>query len=101
MGACRTCELGERRDAGRAPLWDCIKRTASWDVVHAFGTGPRTWSQELRYHARDIALIGVGVALFAGAAALALLGRNGLWVPPWLSSAIEQAAAVVATGGAP
>lgn len=49
--------------------------------LHAFGTGPRTWTQELRYQPRDIALIGLGVALLAGALALALLGYAGLWVP--------------------
>ncbi len=52
--------------------------------LHAFGTGPRTWSQELRYHSRDIALIALGIALFGAAIALAVLGRNGLWVPAWL-----------------
>jgi energy-coupling factor transport system permease protein len=52
--------------------------------LHAFGTGPRTWSQELRYRPIDMLLIAIGVALFAGAIALAVLGRNGLWVPQWL-----------------
>jgi energy-coupling factor transport system permease protein len=54
--------------------------------LHAFGTGPRTWSQELRYHARDVALIALGVGLFVGAIALAALRLNGLWVPEWLLS---------------
>jgi energy-coupling factor transport system permease protein len=52
--------------------------------LHAFGTGPRTWSQELRYHARDVALIALGAGLFVGAIALAALRLNGLWVPEWL-----------------
>jgi energy-coupling factor transport system permease protein len=52
--------------------------------LHAFGTGPRTWSQKLHYRAADILLIVIGVALLAGAVALAVLGRNGLWVPQWL-----------------
>lgn len=49
--------------------------------LHAFGTGPRTWTQELRYQPRDVALIGLGVVLLAGALALALLGYAGLWIP--------------------
>ena len=52
--------------------------------LHAFGTGPRTWSQELRYHARDVALIALGAGLLVGAIALAALRLNGLWVPEWL-----------------
>jgi len=43
MGACRTCELLARRDAGEAPLWDCIVRTPSWDVVHCDSTSLLGW----------------------------------------------------------
>lgn len=53
--------------------------------LHAFGTGPRTWSQELRYRPRDIALIALGAGLFAAAIVLAMLGLNRLWVPQWLT----------------
>jgi energy-coupling factor transport system permease protein len=52
--------------------------------LHAFGTGPRTWLQELRYHARDFVVIGLAVGLLAGAITLRLLGYGGLWVPGWL-----------------
>jgi energy-coupling factor transport system permease protein len=52
--------------------------------LHAFGTGPRTWSQELRYNARDLMLIALGTGLFVGAIGLKLLGLGGLWVPGWL-----------------
>jgi energy-coupling factor transport system permease protein len=52
--------------------------------LHAFGAGPRTWTQQLRYHARDLAVIALGVALLAGAVGLRVLGRGGLWVPEWL-----------------
>lgn len=52
--------------------------------LHAFGTGPRTWSQTLRYHARDIALIVLGVGLLAGAITIRSMGGGGLWVPAWL-----------------
>lgn len=41
--ACRTCELTVRRDAGDAPLWDNIYRTAYWDVVHSFNTALPGW----------------------------------------------------------
>ena len=40
---CQTCELVSRRDAGNAPLWDCIHRTQYWDVVHSFNTALRGW----------------------------------------------------------
>lgn len=38
-----TCELVQRRDRGEAPLWDRIRRTPGWDVVHAFGTSVEGW----------------------------------------------------------
>ena len=40
---CVTCELVERRDRGEAPLWDSVRRTPRWDVVHAFGTEVAGW----------------------------------------------------------
>lgn len=40
---CRTCELVVRRDRGEAPPWDLIARTASWDVVHCYGTSIEGW----------------------------------------------------------
>ncbi len=43
MNACRTCELVTRRDAGTAPLWDCILRTRFWDVAHAYNTALPGW----------------------------------------------------------
>ena len=52
--------------------------------LHAFGTGPRTWSQELHYRAPDFVLIAVGIGLFVGAIVLSALHMGGLWVPPWL-----------------
>lgn len=33
----------KRRDLGDAPPWDQIRRTASWDIVHAFGTSIEGW----------------------------------------------------------
>jgi energy-coupling factor transport system permease protein len=52
--------------------------------LHAFGTGPRTWLQELRYSARDYAVMALAVGMLFGAIALRLGGMGGLWVPEWL-----------------
>lgn len=35
--------LLERRDAGKAPDWDCIVRTEEWDVVHCDSTSLLGW----------------------------------------------------------
>ena len=43
MATCLTCAFLERRDAGEAAAWDCILRTPTWDVVHAFGTAVEGW----------------------------------------------------------
>ena len=43
MSTCKTCELIARRDAGNAPLWDCIQRTQFWDVVHCNNTALPGW----------------------------------------------------------
>lgn len=40
---CLTCELTERRDKGKAPLWDNIFRTRYWDVVHHSDTSLPGW----------------------------------------------------------
>jgi len=40
---CKSCELVARRDAGTAPLWDCIYRTQYWDVAHCYGTALPGW----------------------------------------------------------
>jgi energy-coupling factor transport system permease protein len=52
--------------------------------LHAFGTGPRTWLQELHYSALDYVVIALSVGMLVGAIALALGGMGGLWVPEWL-----------------
>lgn len=72
-----------------APLIIPITITAilkSEDVIdamnlHAFGTKPRTWSQELHYRLPDYLVLALCVGLFAGSLTLALLGLGGLWVP--------------------
>ncbi|MBN2004120.1 MAG: HIT family protein [Anaerolineae bacterium] len=43
MNTCKTCELIANRDAGVAPLWDCIHRTRFWDVVHSYNTALPGW----------------------------------------------------------
>jgi len=43
MKQCKTCELVNRRDAGDAPLWNCIQRTQFWDVVHSYNTALPGW----------------------------------------------------------
>jgi energy-coupling factor transport system permease protein len=52
--------------------------------LHAFGTGPRTWLQELHYSARDYVVIALSLGLLLGALVLRLSGLGGLWVPEWL-----------------
>jgi len=43
MKLCKTCELIARRNAGAAPLWDCIHQTPYWDVVHSYNTALPGW----------------------------------------------------------
>ncbi len=43
MSTCKTCELVARRNAGLAPLWDCIYQTPYWDVAHCFRTALPGW----------------------------------------------------------
>ncbi len=40
---CLTCDLVARRDRDAAPPWDCIRRTAHWDVVHSYNTSLPGW----------------------------------------------------------
>jgi len=43
MKTCKTCELIANRNAGTAPLWDCIYRTPLWDVAHSYNTALPGW----------------------------------------------------------
>ena len=43
MKPCKTCELIARRNAGAAPLWDCIYQTPYWDVAHSYDTALPGW----------------------------------------------------------
>jgi len=43
MKSCKSCELIANRNAGIAPLWDCIYRTPLWDVAHCYETALPGW----------------------------------------------------------
>ncbi len=49
--------------------------------LRAFGTGPRTWLEQLHYRKRDYFLIGLAVLIFGSSIALSLLGLGQFWVP--------------------
>ncbi len=55
--------------------------------LRAFGVGPRTWLDQLRYRKRDVALIAAGVLLLAASLSLSIAGRGSFWVPPALIAA--------------
>ncbi len=52
--------------------------------LRAFGVGPRTWLEELRYRTRDRLLIGFGVVMLLTSIALSLFGMGKFWVPQFL-----------------
>ncbi len=52
--------------------------------LRAFGIGPRTWLEQLRYRRRDYVLIVLGVMILVASVALSLVGFGRLWVPPGL-----------------
>jgi energy-coupling factor transport system permease protein len=54
--------------------------------LRAFGTGPRTWLQQLTYQRRDRILIGFGVLILIVYVTLSILGYGNFWVPEFLSS---------------
>ncbi len=43
MTGCLSCALTQKRDAGEAPPWDSIYRSAFWDLVHAYNTSYFGW----------------------------------------------------------
>lgn len=51
--------------------------------LRAFGVGPRTWIQQLKYRRRDIALIVFGIMMVLVSAALSLFTYR-LWIPDFL-----------------
>jgi len=52
--------------------------------LRAFGMGPRTWLEELKYRRRDRVLIGIGILLLLASFAAGLAGFGAFWVPPAL-----------------
>jgi len=61
----------------------------SEDVIDAmdlrgFGTGPRTWLEELRFQLLDYVVIVFSIAVFLGTVVIRLLGYGTFWVPPFL-----------------
>lgn len=52
--------------------------------LRAFGTGPRTWLEELHYRRRDYVLIWFGILMLTAAVAFSITGFGRLWVPPEL-----------------
>jgi len=43
MTSCATCARAAARDTGSAPDWDCIVRSAHWDLVHAYDSRLLGW----------------------------------------------------------
>lgn len=64
---CHACELVERRDAGAAPPWDNVVRTAHWDLAHSFDTSLEGWMVlVLRRHASAVAELSEAEAVELG-----------------------------------
>jgi energy-coupling factor transport system permease protein len=56
--------------------------------LRAFGIGPRTWLEQLRYRRRDRILTAFGILLLVVSFVLLLFGFGGFWVPDyWLKLA--------------
>ena len=51
--------------------------------LRAFGVGPRTWLEQLRYRRRDYVLIAMAVLLLIFSVIFSLFGFGQLWVPGW------------------
>jgi len=52
--------------------------------LRAFGVGPRTWLEQLKYRKRDRYLIAFGIGLLAVSVGLSLLSFGKFWVPQFL-----------------
>ena len=52
--------------------------------LRAFGVGPRTWLEQLKYRKRDRFLIAFGILLLAVSVGLSLLSFGKFWVPAFL-----------------
>jgi energy-coupling factor transport system permease protein len=49
--------------------------------LRAFGVGPRTWLEQLRYQKRDFVLIALGVAILVASIVIGFTGLGSFWVP--------------------
>jgi energy-coupling factor transport system permease protein len=52
--------------------------------LRAFGVGPRTWLDELRYRPHDLILIVLGVGILVASIGLSFSGFGKFWVPEFL-----------------
>ena len=51
--------------------------------LRAFGIGPRTWLEQLRYRRRDYVLMAFAALLLTISVIVSLFGYGQLWVPDW------------------
>jgi energy-coupling factor transport system permease protein len=49
--------------------------------LRAFGIGPRTWLDQLKYRRRDRVLIALGIVLVLVSLSLSMFGFGKFWVP--------------------
>jgi energy-coupling factor transport system permease protein len=55
--------------------------------LRAFGVGPRTWLEQLKFRRRDYVLLGFGAVLLFTAIVLSMFGFGKFWVPPqWIAA---------------
>lgn len=52
--------------------------------LRAFGIGPRTWLEELKYRRRDYTLIAFGILILLLSISFSLFGMGKFWVPGFL-----------------
>lgn len=55
--------------------------------LRAFGIGPRTWLEELKYKRRDYVLIAFGILILLLSISLSLFGLGKFWLPDWQRAA--------------
>jgi energy-coupling factor transport system permease protein len=85
-------DFGTTLDAQKARGYELVTIGAIVDAdeivdamdMRAFGTGPRTWLEELRYNRWDYAVIAVSVLIFGLITALNILGYGDFWLPTQL-----------------
>jgi energy-coupling factor transport system permease protein len=58
--------------------------------LRAFGVGPRTWLEKLRYRLADRLLIAFGVAILLGSFGVGFFGLGKFWVPEALFKLVTR-----------